>query len=207
MADTQFQPLINEYYNNQSILKDQHELIRIENKTPILEEDKDIGNIVRGDTNSNILTFEIDRFYDGVDLTTKGVQIIVKNDDGIMVEFGTNIQYNDKFVRFSWIMSNFATSRKEVTAAIEFYGIVDDDKDYLLKTTPFTIKIKDSLDSADMNVFTVSDNLYVNLINRLIKIEKNIFEDSDDSFGNIEFESEPINFAELMGVQNIEETN
>lgn len=202
-----FTPLTNEYHHNSSILKDQHELIKIENKTPIL---KNIGKIVRGDTHSNILTFEIDRYYDGADLSTKGVQIIIKTNDGILVEPATNLQFNDKLIRFSWVMSHFATSRDSVTAAIEFYGVIDDDDDYALKTTPFTIQIADSLDSADMNVYTVSNNLYVNLINRVIKIENKIFGDKDDSFAtlnditnaleNIEFESTPINFPELMEV-------
>ena len=83
---------------------------------------------------------------------------------------------------------------------------------YVLKTTPFTIKVEDSLDSADMNVFTVSDNLYVNLINRVIRIENKIGnignidgsfatkKDIENALENIEFESESINFSEIMEV-------
>lgn len=199
-----FTPLKNDYHHKSSILKDQHELIKIENKTPIV---KNIGKIVRGDTHSNILTFEIDRYFDNADLSTKGVHIIVKTDDGILVEPGTNLQYNENYIRFSWVMSHFATNRSSVTAAIEFYGVIDDDDDYALKTTPFTIQIEDSLNSADMNIYTVSDNLYVNLINRIIKIENKLSGDTSTSFAtkkditdaieNIEFESVPIDFSKL----------
>ncbi len=209
-----FTPLNNEYNHNSSILNDQHELIKIENKTPIL---KNIGKIVRGDTHSNILTFEIDRYFDGADLSTMGIQIIIKTDDGILVEPATNLQCNDKLIRFSWVMSHFATNRESVTAAIEFYGVIDDNDDYALKTTPFTIQIEDSLDSADMNVYTVSNNLYVNLINRVIKLENKMSDIDKNSFAtinditsaieNIEFESQVINFSELMEVASNEETN
>ncbi len=177
--DNTFAPLTNEYHHNTSILKDQHELIKIENKTPIL---KNIGKIVRGEANSNILTFEIERYFDNADLSTKGIQFIIKTDDGILVEPATNLQCNDDYVRFSWVMSHFATNRNKVIVAIEFYGTIDNDDDYALRTTPFTINIEDTLDSGNMNVYTVSDNLYVNLINRVIRIENKLFGNSDGSY-------------------------
>ncbi len=204
-----FTPIVNEYHHSTSLLKDQHEIIRIENKTPIL---RNIGKIVRGDTNSNILTFEIDRYFDNADLSTKGIQFIIKTEEGILVEPAVNLECNNNYIRFSWIMSHFSTNRKEASVAIEFYGVIDDDNDYVLKTTPFTIKVEDSLDSADMNVFTVSDNLYVNLINRVIRIENKIGnignidgsfatkKDIENALENIEFESESINFSEIMEV-------
>lgn len=201
-----FTPLTNQYHHRSSILKDEHDLIKIENKVPQI---KNIGKIVRGETHSNILTFEINRFFDGADLSTKGIQIIVKNDAGVLVEPATNLEYNDEFIRFSWVMSSFSTSEKLVTVAIEIYGVIDDEKDYSLKTIPFTLQIEDSLNSSDMNVYTVSDNLYVNLINRLDKLEDKIFGTSDDSFATIqditnaieaiEFETDPIDFTELLG--------
>ena len=114
-------------------------------------------------------------------------------------------------------MSHFATNRKEVAAAIEFYGTIDDVNDYSLKTTPFVIKIEDTLDSGDMNAYTVSDNLYVNLVNRVIKIENKISGDTAESFAtkkdinnaleNIMFENDSIDFITLMEATNHEETN
>lgn len=209
-----FLPLMNGYPYNSSTLKDEHDLIEIENKVAKL---KNIGKIIRGETHSNILTFVISRYYDGADLSTKGIQFIIKNSEGIIVEPATNIEYNDNLLKFSWVMSYFATSCKSVTVAIEIYGIIDDDSDYSLKTVPFTLQIEDSLNSADMNVYTASDNLYVNLINRLDKLEDKIFGTSDDSFvtikditnaiETIEFETEPIDFTALMEVTINEETN
>lgn len=202
-----FTPLTNNYHHNSSILKDEHDLIQIENKTPKV---KNIGKIVRGETHSNILTFEINRFFDGEDLSTKGIWIIVKNDVGVIVEPATNLEYNEKSIRFSWVMSFFATSRKTVTVAIEFYGVIDDEQDYSLKTVPFTIQIEDSLDAGDMDViYTASKNLYVDLINRLTGLEDKMLGTGDESFAtikditnaieNIEFETDPIDFTELLG--------
>ena len=56
-----------------SPMEDEHQIIQITEKTPIL---KNIGKIVCGDTNSNILSFEINRYYDGVDLCTKNIKFM-----------------------------------------------------------------------------------------------------------------------------------
>lgn len=202
MSNSEFTFLKNNYHHYSSTLKDEHDLIKIDDKTPKL---KNIGKIVRGETHSNILTFEITRYYDGEDLSTKGIQFILKNSIGILVEPASNVEFNDDFIRFSYVMSNFATKENKITIAIEFYGTIDDAQDYILKTIPFTIEIEDSLSSNDMDVFTVSKNLYVSLVNRLDLIEskynnQNIFSDSD-------FEDSPINFQTLIEVTTNEETN
>lgn len=174
--DNTFTDLENGYYHDTSSLKDEHELIKIVNKTPILK-NVNIGKIVRGDMNSNILTFEIDRFYDGIDLSTKGIQFIVKVGNAISVESASNLQYSDDSIRFSWVMSYFATSQKSATVAIEFYGMIDDTRDYSLKTTPFTISIEDTLNENDPSVMLStngSNNTLVNLSNRLIKLETSL---------------------------------
>lgn len=213
-----FVNLYNDYYHFVSSLQDEHELIKIENKSPSLK-DINIGKIVRGDTNSNILTFEIDRFYDGVDLSTKGIQFLVKVDNTVSVESASNVQFTNNLMRFSWVMSYFATSGKSVTAAIEFYGKVDG-RDYSLKTTPFVITVENSLDINRKNAGSISndpENYLVNLSNRLIHLEEKINGLDDNSFAtshdiktaieNIEFESEPIDFSKLTEGTNSEETN
>ena len=103
-----------------SSMKDEHQLIKITEKTP---EINNIGKIVCGDTNSNILTFEINRYYDNVDLLTKNIKIIIKNKLDIFTEDAVNIQYNDEFLRFSWILSDAVTYKSgDISAAIAFYN-------------------------------------------------------------------------------------
>lgn len=129
-----------------SSMRDQHQLIKITEKTPMLQ---NIGKIVCGDTNSNILTFEIDRYYDGVDLYTKNIKFIVKNELGIFTEDAVNLQYNSEFLRFSWILSESVTYKSgAITAAIIFIG-TDSEQNYALKTMPFTINIDNSLSFVD----------------------------------------------------------
>ena len=194
--DNTFLDFTNDHFHNISTLKDEHDLIKIIDKTPVLQ---NIGKIVHGDTNSNILTFELDRFYDGEDLSTKKVQFVIKTKDGILVKPAANLQYSDTSIRFSWVLSYYVTTQKTITAAIEIYGTIDDDKDYVFKTTPFTIEVVHSLDSSDMNVCTTSSNLYINLSNRLMKLEKKIHEI------NMVFEDTHIDFSELM--KEVDEVN
>ena len=130
-----------------SSMIDEHQLIKIIEKTPEL---KNIGKIVCGDINSNILTFEINRYYDGVDLYTKNIKFIIKNELGTFTEDAVSLQYNSELLRFSWVLSESVTYKSgNVTAAIIFLG-TESDKNYALKSIPFTIKIDNSLDFLDI---------------------------------------------------------
>lgn len=162
-----------------SSMVDEHQLVKIDEKAPIL---KNIGKIVRGDTNSNILTFEIGRYYDGVDLIQKNIKFIIKNSHGIYTEPAVNLQYNDDFLRFSWILSYADTTGGTAIVAIQFYGTTDNNQNYSLKTTTFTIKIEESLDATDITVVN-PENWVVDIENRLYRLES-----------NDNFETDPINF-------------
>lgn len=132
-----------------SSMKDEHQIIKITEKTP---EVQNIGKIVRGDTNSNILTFEINRYYDNVDLMTKNIKFIVKNDLGMFVENAVNLQYSSDLLRFSWILSDCVTYKSgSITAAIAFIGS-ESGYQYVLKTVPFILKIENSLDFMEYEI-------------------------------------------------------
>ena len=163
-----------------SSMKDEHQLIKITEKTAEL---KNIGKIVCGDTNSNILTFEINRYYDNVDLLTKNIKFIVKNELGMFTEDAVNIQYNSVFLRFSWILSDSVTYKSgTISAAIVFLGSESGYK-YALKTVPFTIKIENSLDFMEYAI--EYKNWFTDIELRLLDLENK----------NIEFETEPIDFS------------
>lgn len=151
-----------------SSMIDEHSLIKITEKTPELT---NIGKIVRGDTNSNILTFEMNRYYDGEDVYSKNIRFIIKNNLGIYTEEAVNLQYSDKHIRFSWILSYADTHNGSVTAAIEFYGKNDEGYPYSLKTTPFTFNPIDTLDATDMTID--APNWFVEIENRLSNLEEN----------------------------------
>ena len=173
-------------------MKDQHQLIRITEKTPMPQ---NIGKIVCGDTNSNILTFEINRYYDGVDLYTKRIKIIVRNELGLFTEDAVNLQYNRELLRFSWVLSDAVTCKSGiVTAAIAFLGWENGYK-YTYKTLPFTIKIENSLelelnpdpdlDPPDIEPDPPYKNWFTDVECRLQELEQTL---SD-------FETEPIDFS------------
>lgn len=164
-----------------SPMKDEHQLIKITEKTA---EIKNIGKIVCGDTYSNILTFEINRYYDNVDLLTKNIKFIVKNELGMFTEDAVNVQYNNNdLLRFSWILSDAVTYKSgNVSVAIAFLGSESGYR-YALKTIPFTIKIENSLDFMEYEI--EYKNWFTDIECRLLDLEDKI----------IEFETEPIDFT------------
>ncbi len=162
-----------------SPMEDEHQIIQITEKTPIL---KNIGKIVCGDTNSNILSFEINRYYDGVDLCTKNIKFIIQNELGMFTEDAVNMQYNNEFMRFSWILSDAVTYKSgSVTAAIAFVG-AENGYNYTLKTLPFEIKIESTLDFTEYE--PPYRNWFTDIECRLSDLERR----------SIGPESEPIDF-------------
>lgn len=153
-----------------SDMRDEHQIIKITEKTPVLP---GIGRIVCGDTNSNMLTFEINRYYDNVDLSTKTIRIIVKNELGMFTENAVNVQYTDELLRFSWILSDSVTYKSgNVTAAIAFVG-TEAERNYALKTVPFTVKIENSLELIELQ--SQYKSWFAEVECRLLKLEQNLW--------------------------------
>lgn len=177
-----------------SSMVDEHNIIKITEKTPSLQ---NIGKIVAGDTNSNILTFEINRFYDGVDLYEKDIRFIVSNKNGIFTETAVNEQYNDELLRFSWILSFAVTQYNgNVEAAIEFFGKTEEGYNYSLKTVPFTIHVENSIDATDITVEPPA-NWFVDFETRLQTLENSVDTSNivAEVISNMEYEDEPIDFT------------
>lgn len=152
-----------------SSMVDEHQIIKIVEKTPTIQ---NIGKIVSGDVNSNILTFEINRYYDGVDLYTKNIKFIVKNELGTFTEDAVNLQYNNELIRFSWILSDYVTQKSgNVTAAIIFLG-TESNHNYALKTIPFSVKIESSLEFLNADEPTYKD-WFADIEARIYELEHN----------------------------------
>lgn len=153
-----------------SSMVDEHQIITINEKTPTPQ---NIGKIVRGDTNSNILTFEMNRYYDGVDLSDKNIKILVNNNvDNVFIEDVVNLQTTDELIRFSWIMGYATTKHKgTIKAAVQIYG-EEENKQYVLKTTPFNVIIEDTLDTSDMPLLYPNWFVFTEL--KLSELEQNL---------------------------------
>lgn len=182
-----------------SSMLDEHQIVKITEKVP---EIKNIGKIVCGDTYSNIITFEIKRYYDNVDLLTKNIKFIIKNELGTFTEDSVNIQYNDELLRFSWILSDSVTYKSgDVKVAIVFLG-TEQGRNYALKTIPFILKVDNSLDIIDAE--PPNKNWFVDVENRLYDLENNSMNDNNFETQHIDFSSE-WDMADETN-QNVEQT-
>ena len=151
-----------EINNITSPMIDEHDIVEIIERTPNL---RNIGKLIRGDTNSNIITFKINRYYDNVDLSTKKIRFIIKNENDVFAEDGVNIECDDNILNFSWIPSRALTYKVgEVIVVIEFYDETDNEFNYSLKTLPFSITIQESLDYTDINCTSEDNSVYISPI-------------------------------------------
>ena len=147
-----------------NLMSDEHQIITITDKEAIVE---NIGTIVSGDTNSCLLTFEINRFQDGIDLIDKKVRFNYKNSNGKFYDIAVNVKYNDDVIRFSWLLPYSLTQPGgNVIASIEFYGYIEYDEEYSYKTKNFKLSVEKSLGVDDR-----SDESYNNWT---IKIENDV---------------------------------
>ena len=157
--------ILNENYAV-SPMSDQHSTATISEK---IVDVSNIGTFVMGEHNSSMITFQIDRYYDGVDLSDKKIKIVYKNSNGIYESDEAeicNVKYSQKSLRFSWIVSSNVTQTTKFIAYICFIS-----EDYLLKTENFTVQVKSSFDPSTSEP---SANWFITLEGKLEKIEKDI---------------------------------
>lgn len=60
--------------------------------------------------NSQYIPFQMSRYYDGFDLTKAKIQIYyINKDKKFGVDYPVDVYYNDEYIRFAWLVSDFAT--------------------------------------------------------------------------------------------------
>lgn len=151
---------------------DEHSIIKITEKVP---DAKNIGKIICGETNSNILTFEMNRFYDNVDMISKNIKFIIKTPSFSFDDYASNVQHNANLIRFSWVVPYSATQEAgNVNVAIEFF-----DDSYSLKTMPFIIKVDKSINSEETQL-EVPANWYISIESRILQLENKTNENIAD---------------------------
>ena len=161
-----------------NIMSDEHQIITIIDKEAIVE---NIGTIVSGDTNSCLLTFEINRFQDGIDLSDKKIRFNYRNSNGKFYDIAVNVKYNDDVIRFSWLLPYSLTQPGgNVIASIDFYGSIEYGEQYSYKTKNFKLSVEKSLGVDDgydesYNNWTIRIENDVEVIQKKIsEIEKDI---------------------------------
>ena len=121
-----------------SKMTDQHKIVNIIDKNVDIE---DIGSFVMGDMNSSIITFKMNRYYDGTDLSNKNINIFYKTSNGINKSEAYDIYISDDSLKFSWVIPYDLTLTKK---AIAYICIFSDN--YVWKTKTFNLSIDTSFD-------------------------------------------------------------
>ena len=109
---------------------------------------------VQGDHNSEILTFRIDRYFDGVDLSEKTCVIQFMNAGGICGTYQAQkfdvATEKDKLL-FQWAVDNVATQYGgDLTFVVKFYSTGDDDLyDFMWNSLPTIVNVHAGLDITD----------------------------------------------------------
>ena len=128
---------------NYSTIRDEHEVVKITEKNVKVG---DIGKIVTGEVNSQEIEFSIPRYYDNVDLLNKKFQILYQTKGGVFKADAINIAYNDREIRFNWLMNEDATMYPgKITAVVQIEGEDEQGNDYVFKTMNFSVNIEDAL--------------------------------------------------------------
>ncbi len=125
---------------------------RVENRT-IVQPPTAIDLVVQEDTNSRILTFEMDRYFDAVDLSSKTIQIDFKlpadedNNRPTGNQPITNLNVDDNTFSFDWLIESAATTQSgELEVAIDITTIdAQNEVVYRWQTKPMVINVLENI--------------------------------------------------------------
>lgn len=101
---------------------------------------KSIGDMseqisVEGESNSQYILFERDRFADGIDLVNKLIQIHYEREDGVTDNCPVvNVEYSEDRLRFGWVIPEKAVAIDGVLRVMPFvYGTDPNGDTYIMK--------------------------------------------------------------------------
>lgn len=138
----------------------------------ITEKDVDISNIgtiVMGEENSSIITFKMNRYYDGIDLSEKKIKVMFRNSAMEMFQSEVcNVRKSKNTIKFSWIIPNDVTKNNNIIAYICFIS-----ENYLLKTKNFKLTLEKSFDPGNTEP---TQNWFVIIEGKLDKLEKDVID-------------------------------
>lgn len=102
--------------------------------------------LVSGENKSQFIRFEMPRYYDGVDLSTKTIQIIYRApNDWSDINIACCVERNDELIRFGWIVPAAACFEPgDLMFGIEAVG-----DDYVWKSRTYDIEVYDGLNGAE----------------------------------------------------------
>ena len=119
--------------------------------------------LVTGEKNSQYIKFKTHRYFDGIDLVGKEIQIIfLSAGDYSDINAAVNAEYDDEWVQFGWIVPEGAcTDVGKMCFSIEFVG-----DDYVLKSQKYDIDVKEGLNGAEVVPEPLEQAWYIELQER-----------------------------------------
>lgn len=137
-------------------------IFRVDKDTKQLEVITD-QPLVSGENKSQFIRFEMPRYYDGVDLSTKSIQIIYITESGYSdINAAVCVERNDENLRFGWLVPGAASyDVGTLSFSIEFVG-----NDYVLKTRVTDVEVYDGLNGGEIIPEPEEQNWYIELQQR-----------------------------------------
>lgn len=137
------------------------------------------SKILSGEKNSEYVTFQINRFYDGIDLSTKLINICYKIDNTDIggSDSPVNVQTDNTTIKFGWIIPEAITMR----VCVAKFGILivgeEYDKDYVFKTDQAQFSVSKGFECGE-GIIKPDDNWFEQF---LIRIDSYIQEKIDEA--------------------------
>ena len=118
----------------------------------VSSEDKSIAIIkgqvlISGERNSQYIAFRMPRYYDGIDLSEKNIEVIYVTELGVSdINKVVNVRRNETDLLFGWIVPGGALKDPgTLSFCVEFAG-----EEYVMKTMPVEVEVLDGLNGTDI---------------------------------------------------------
>lgn len=121
-------------------------VFEVDSGTKLLQNiDKQI--MVSGEEMAQFIRFVMDRYYDGIDLSEKNLQIIYITENGHSdINLPCSVERNDKQIRFGWVVPA-AACQNPGTLSFSIEAVGDD---YVWKTRTYYIEVYAGLDGGEI---------------------------------------------------------
>lgn len=131
-------------YDNETYTDDM--IFEVDRSTKLLQQITD-QIMVSGENKSQFIRFVMDRYYDGVDLSEKTLQIIyITEGEYSDINLACCVERNDEQLRFGWVVPAEACyDVGTLSFSIEAVG-----DDYVWKTRVYDIEVYDGLNGGDV---------------------------------------------------------
>lgn len=133
----------------------------------VSKEDKSISiirkqTLISGERNSQYIAFQMPRYYDGIDLSEKNIEVIYVTETGISdINKAINVRRNEENLLFGWVVPGGALQDPgTLSFCIEFAG-----DEYVMKTMPVEVEVFDGMNGSDIMVEPTGQVWYMQIQN------------------------------------------